>query len=62
MNSINQTLNRKDAEKRIPLLRMEVDTQLGLLHDALINKDDERVTSCKDELEKLRREMLLLEI
>lgn len=62
MNSINQTLSRKDAEKRIPLLKKEVDTQLGLLHQALQNKDTETVTNCKNQLEKLRREMLLLEI
>ncbi|WP_010631064.1 hypothetical protein [Sporolactobacillus vineae] len=62
MNSINQTLNRKDAEKRIPILKMEIDTQLGLLHHALISKDMDTVTNCKAKLEKLRREMLLLEI
>ncbi|RYL92841.1 hypothetical protein ABNN70_09445 [Sporolactobacillus sp. Y61] len=62
MKQLNQTLNRKDAEKRIPVLRAEIDSELGLLHQALLDKDVKKIEECKGKLEELRREMLLLEI
>ncbi|WP_100487566.1 hypothetical protein [Sporolactobacillus pectinivorans] len=62
MNQINQTLSRRDAEKRIPIVRKEIDTQLATLHDALLQKDMKTIELCKQKLEELRREMLLLEI
>lgn len=62
MKQLNQTLNRKDAEKRIPVLRLEIDSELATLHQALIEKDPEKINRCKKKLEELRREMLLLEI
>ncbi|MET1248009.1 MULTISPECIES: hypothetical protein [Sporolactobacillus] len=62
MKQINQTLNRKDAEKRIPQVRVAIDTELTTLHQALIKKDYKTIDQCKKRLEALRREMLLLEI
>ncbi|MCI1857551.1 MAG: hypothetical protein LKI94_10185 [Sporolactobacillus sp.] len=62
MKALNQTLSRQDAEKRIPIVRREIDTQLAVLLKALREKDAERVNRCKRKLELLRREMLLLEI
>jgi 16S rRNA U516 pseudouridylate synthase RsuA-like enzyme len=62
MKQLSQTLSRKDAEKRIPEVRVEIDTELAALHQALIKKDYKTIKLCKQKLEELRREMLLLEI
>ncbi|MCO7126265.1 hypothetical protein NIE88_10810 [Sporolactobacillus shoreicorticis] len=62
MKQISQTLSRKDAERRIPQVRHAIDQELTLLHKALIKKDDKTIHQCKQKLEVLRREMLLLEI
>ncbi|MFX3618350.1 MAG: hypothetical protein ACE3JK_12595 [Sporolactobacillus sp.] len=62
MKEINQTLSRKDAERRIPVLRKEIDTELVALHQALTSKNVKAIDQCKEKLETLRREMLLLEI
>ncbi|MCO7174584.1 hypothetical protein ACFP7A_03235 [Sporolactobacillus kofuensis] len=62
MKAFNQTLSRKDAEKRIPKVRVEIDTELMTLHHALMKKDYKTIKLCKQRLEKLRKEMLLLEI
>ncbi len=62
MKQLNQTLNRKDAEKRIPIVRMEIDAELALLHRAMQQKEAETIKQCKEKLEELRREMILLEI
>ncbi|GAY76420.1 hypothetical protein NBRC111894_1974 [Sporolactobacillus inulinus] len=62
MKQLNQTLSRKDAEKRIPQVRIAIDSELTVLHRALVNKDNKTIIRCKQKLERLRREMLLLEI
>ncbi|MBM7645676.1 hypothetical protein JOD45_001895 [Scopulibacillus daqui] len=61
MKQVLQTLKRTDAEKRIPVVRLEIDYELATLHDALINEDNEVIKACKAKLEKLRQEMLRLE-
>ncbi|RYL95445.1 hypothetical protein EWI07_02795 [Sporolactobacillus sp. THM7-4] len=62
MKQVIQTLNRRDAEKRIPVVRMEIDSELMALHQALLRKDAKAIKKCKKKLEELRREMLLLEV
>lgn len=62
MKPINQTLSRKDAERRIPILRKEIDAELAALHQAMIRQDPGAINLCKEKLEILRREMILLEI
>ncbi|MFC7392406.1 hypothetical protein [Scopulibacillus cellulosilyticus] len=61
MKQVLQTLKRTDAEKRIPVVRMEIDYELATLHDAMVNEDTEAINACKVKLEKLRQEMLRLE-
>lgn len=56
-----ETLKRKDAEKRIPALRLEIDYELVTLHDAMMDKDKEAIEQCKARLRTLRQEMLRLE-
>lgn len=51
----------KDSEKRIPVLKMEIDYELAQLYEAMQEKNTHRVDQCKARLKELRREMLLLE-
>lgn len=50
------------ADKRIPVLRMELDYELMRLHDAMISEDQATIQECTSKLEELRREMLMLEM
>lgn len=61
MNKVIQTLKRKDGERRIPVIRMEIDYELVTLHDAMLAKNKEAIESTKGRLEKLRQELLRLE-
>jgi hypothetical protein len=56
-----EAYKRKDAEKRIPVLRLEIDYELASLHDAMVASDAEAVGAIKERLEKYRQEMVLLE-
>lgn len=50
------------AEQRIPVLRMEMDYELLTLHDLIQeNAPQEEIDRCKQNLEQLRREWLMLE-
>jgi len=62
MDQVIAALKRKDAEERIPVLRLELDYELATLHDALQDNDKAQVKRSKERLKQLRREMLLLEV
>ncbi|HEY8343049.1 MAG TPA: hypothetical protein VIK75_08675 [Calditerricola sp.] len=62
MEQVIRALKRTDAEQRIPVLLREIDEELAKLHDALMREDLETIEVCKERLEALRREMLLLEL
>lgn len=61
VKQVMRTLKRRDAERRIPVVRMEINYELATLYEALNKKDVTTVQSCKDKLENLRREMMELE-
>lgn len=61
MDQVIAALKRKDAEERIPVLRLELDYELATLHDALKTQDRSQIKKSKERLKQLRREMLLLE-
>ncbi len=50
------------AERRIPVLRLELDYELARLHELLSTEDQDEITQCTEKLEELRREMLTLEM
>jgi hypothetical protein len=50
------------AEKRIPVLRLELDYELACYKEALDAGDAERIEASRAKLEELRREMLTLEM
>ena len=50
------------AEKRIPVIRLELDYELLRLHELLQEGDAEQLEACKLKLEELRKEMITLEM
>lgn len=61
MKQVIQTLKRRDAENRIPVIRLEIDYELVTLHDAMLAKDKEAARQTKERLEELRQELVRLE-
>ncbi|XOS92474.1 hypothetical protein ACLMAB_00915 [Brevibacillus laterosporus] len=62
MDQVIAALKRRDAEERIPVLRLELDYELATLFDAIQSKNNEQVQRSKAQLRLLRKEMLLLEV
>ncbi len=65
MRKLKQVINdlkRKDGEKRLAVLRLEVDYELATLYDAMIEKDEEKKAECKKKLQKLSQEMIKIEV
>ncbi|OIJ13302.1 hypothetical protein BKP37_12445 [Anaerobacillus alkalilacustris] len=62
MEQVIQTFNRTDGEKRIAVLRLEIDYELATLHEAMVAKDINKMNNCKKNLEKFRQELVRLEV
>lgn len=61
MKQVINALKRRDAEQRIPVLRLEIDYELAVLYEAMGMSNQEAIDLCKEHLEELRTEMLRLE-
>ncbi len=61
MKQVMNTLKRTDAERRIPVLKLEIDYELATLFDALKAKDQKQINESKRKLERLRLELVRLE-
>ncbi|MBY6036246.1 hypothetical protein KUV80_06260 [Fictibacillus nanhaiensis] len=61
MKQVMNTLKRTDAERRIPVLKLEIDYELATLFDALKAKDQKQINDSKRKLERLRLELVRLE-
>ncbi len=61
MKQVIQALKRADAKKRISVLRLEINYELAMLHEALIEEDTDKVQNSKQKLERLRQEWIELE-
>ncbi|TFE31790.1 hypothetical protein [Cohnella luojiensis] len=57
-----QAFKSKRAEHRAGVLRLEIDYELAVLHEALANDWSETVEASKSRLKGMRTEMLLLEL
>ncbi|MFB5660731.1 hypothetical protein [Alteribacillus sp. HJP-4] len=62
MEQVIQTFKRRDAEERIPVLRLEIDYELVSLHDAMLEENLKLMNQCKERLEALRQELVRLEV
>lgn len=62
MNQVLKVLNGNDGEKRIAVLRLELDYELATLYEAMTEKNEGKILESKKKLEKIRQEMINLEI
>ncbi len=60
MEKVMEVFRRDDAEKRIPVLRMEIDYELLSLHEAMLDEDLIEMEVAKRKLSELSKEMILL--
>lgn len=61
MKQVIKTFKRTDGEKRIAILRMEIDYELATLHEAMVAEDYSTIAECKNNLENFRQELVRLE-
>ncbi|GAJ99697.1 MULTISPECIES: hypothetical protein [Geomicrobium] len=61
MEQVIQAMKRNDAEKRIPVVRLEIDYELVTLHDYMVANDEKGIEQVKLKLKKLTQELLRLE-
>ncbi len=53
---------RTDGEKRMAVLRLELDYELATLYEAMMENDEEKKKECKRKLERLRQELMRLQL
>ncbi|WP_088104955.1 hypothetical protein [Halalkalibacter urbisdiaboli] len=61
MEQVIQTFKRSERERRLPVLRLEMNYELATLHDAMLAEDLDMMKQCKEKLERLRVELIQLE-
>ncbi|MFU0791683.1 MAG: Histidine kinase [Virgibacillus proomii] len=57
---VMEVLRRKEAEEKLPVIRMEIDYELVTLYDAMKNDDKVAVIKSKERLNQLRKQLLEL--
>lgn len=55
-----EVLRRKEAEEKLPVIRMEIDYELVTLYDAMKNDDKVTIIKSKERLNQLRKQLLEL--
>ena len=61
MKYVMEALRRKEAQERLPIIKMEIDYELATLFDAMQEKDKVGIIKAKERLADLRRQMLQIE-
>nr|WP_249226175.1 hypothetical protein [Oceanobacillus jordanicus] len=56
-----EALRRKEAQEKLPVIRMEIDYELVSLYDALQAEDTVEVIKAKEKLEQLRKQLIQIE-
>ncbi|WP_100011090.1 hypothetical protein [Lentibacillus sediminis] len=61
MKYVMEALRRKEAEEKLPVIRMEIDYELVTLFDAMQAEDTVEIIKAKERLEQLRMQLLKIE-
>lgn len=61
MKYVMEILRQKQAEKQLPVIRMEIDYELVSLYDAMQVDDSEVIVRTKKRLEQLREQLMDIE-
>ncbi|WP_373895892.1 hypothetical protein ACUL41_11110 [Virgibacillus natechei] len=57
MKYVMEAIRRKEAQEKLPVIRMEIDYELVTLHDALQANDNVQIIKAKERLEQLRLQL-----
>ncbi|MFD1066108.1 hypothetical protein [Oceanobacillus locisalsi] len=60
MKYVMETLRRKEAEERLPVIKLEIDYELATLHDALQEDDTVQIIKSKERLKQLSEQWMHL--
>ncbi len=58
---VMEALRRKEAQEKLPVIRMEIDYELVSLYDALQAEDTVEIIKAKEKLEQLRKQLMQIE-
>ncbi|PAV29871.1 hypothetical protein CIL05_08300 [Virgibacillus profundi] len=58
MKYVMEALRRKEAQEKLPVIRMEIDYELVTLYDAMQAKDKVQIIKAKERLQQLRAQLL----
>ncbi|MFC3040199.1 hypothetical protein ACFOGI_08025 [Virgibacillus xinjiangensis] len=58
MKYVMEALRKKEAEEKLPVIKMEIDYELVTLYDALQEKDKVQIIKSKEKLSQLRDQMM----
>lgn len=58
MKHVMEALRKREAEEKLPVIRMEIDYELVTLHDAMVAGDEEQIKKSKKRLSDLRRQLI----
>lgn len=61
MKYVMDALRRKEAEEKLPVIRMEIDYELATLFEALQENDTVLIIKTKERLKQLRKQWLDIE-
>lgn len=61
MDDVIKAFKCREAEERIPVLRLELDYELALLFEAMEEQNQSRIERSLKRLHRLREELILLE-
>ncbi|WP_053219805.1 hypothetical protein [Virgibacillus senegalensis] len=60
MKYVMEAIKKREAEEKLPVIKLEIDYELITLYDAMKDNDREAMDNSKERLNELRREMLAL--
>ncbi|WP_080874876.1 hypothetical protein [Oceanobacillus timonensis] len=60
MKYVMEALRRKEAEERLPVIKLEIDYELATLYDALQEKDTVQIIKSKEKLKQLSEQWMNL--
>jgi len=61
MKQVVNMYKKNDGQKRLGVIRLELDFELATLYEAMMENNEEQKQKCKRKLEKLREEMISLQ-
>ncbi|MDM8100855.1 MULTISPECIES: hypothetical protein [Oceanobacillus] len=60
MKYVMEALRRKEAEERLPVIKLEIDYELATLYDAMQEKDTVQIIKSKERLKQLSEQWISL--